>query len=118
MDNEQIKELVEIKQRALSNSHRLEAQEDQIKEIREEMKQLYSLNTELRLLTQTVASMSGKLDEVQHATNKLADEINEVQHEPQKNKAGIADRIFWIIATLLITGVAAFILHAVMPQIF
>lgn len=125
MEEKYIEILTQTVERAKSNTHQIEEMKSDIKEIREEGKALNQLATSVELIAKDmtifkddVSSFKGDVAEIKIAQSEMKDEISDVKNEAMRRKASWFDGIGKFIITTAGTGILAFLLGNLFPNIF
>lgn len=121
------KELQDLKVKASVHEQRISMMEKDVLELKEESKALYEINTNVRLLAESMSSVKNDVADVK-ATVKdvkarntqlgtkfeeeldgVREELNEVRNQPNKSKAEWWDKVVWLIVggglTAVVTGI-------------
>ena len=69
---DQEKMLIETAERSKSNSHRLDAVENEIKDIQDENKAIYKIATSIEVMANQMSNIEQKVDDVKDMANKTA----------------------------------------------
>lgn len=114
MTQEQVKELQEVKSRALSNTHRLDKLECTVEGLREESKAIYELGSSVRIMADSLTGMKDDLKEVKSSQVGLIEKIGcikqdvaDARNQPIKSKSEWFDKILWVI----VGGAVAYLLN-------
>lgn len=114
-DSDIIKELAETKERAKSNSHRLDNVEEDIKEIKTENKVIYSLVESIKTISESVSDIKGDIKEIKKGQGDLSTKISEVESKPAQQIANnvntIKVAVYTCIATLMVSGIIGAVIH-------
>lgn len=118
--------LIETEQRSKSNSHRLDAVEETLKEIQNDQKAIYKIATSVEVIAQRVSTIEEKVDDTnqeirsqtkawQDTEKRLTERINETESKPLKrmdenyNKVKVA--VITAVATAFATGLIAALIN-------
>lgn len=114
MTQEQVKELQEVRSRALSNTHRLDRLECTVEGLREESKAIYELGSSVRIIADSLTGMKDDLKEVKSSQVGLTEKIGcikqdvaDARNQPIKSKSEWFDKILWVI----VGGAVAYLLN-------
>ena len=117
--------LIETEQRCKSNSHRLDAVEEEIRDIKNEQKAIYKIATSVELIAQRVSNIESKVDDTnrkvdaqtkawQETEKKLSEKVSETENKPYKDIAknvnSVKLAVITAIWTLLATGIVSAII--------
>lgn len=123
------KELQDLKVKSSVHEQRISMMEKDVVELKEESKALYEINTNVRLLAESMSSVKNDVADVKITVKDVKDknsqlgtrfeeeldgvreELNEVKNQPNKSKAEWWDKVVWLIVggglTAIVTGVIA-----------
>ena len=122
MDEQKIlQELTVVSERAKSNSHRLDALDVKVDKLSEQNAAIIELGGSVKLLNKELIHMREDTDrnftsikeDVGDLTNTVKQtqkDVNELKNEPDKRKAGVLDKIWWLVISSGITGVLGFVI--------
>ena len=120
-ENSIIKELTEISERSKSNTHRIDELNVKVDKLTEQNTAIIELGTSVKLLNKELIHMREDTDrnftsikeDVGDLTNTVKQtqkDVNELKNEPDKRKAGVLDKIWWLVISSGITGVLGFVI--------
>ena len=107
--------------RSNQNIHekRINNVEKDIEELQKESKAIYEINTNVRLLAESMTTVKQDIAEqkadtkaVKQDITKLKEDINDVREEPTKAKAAWWDKVVWLIAGGCISTLVAFLINS------
>lgn len=109
--------LQEVDSRSRSNEHRIDAHEKEIHELREKQDAIYEIASSVKSIATDMTYMKEDVKEVKTGQDKLNQKVTELENKPaneaKKRMDKIGDKLLW----LLIGGVAAGLLYAILPNI-
>lgn len=111
-------DLTETAQLSKANARRLDKMESAIDTLREENKALYEMSANIKTLADGVVSIKDDVEAIKNDQTEMKTEIQDIKNAPVKSKASILDNMTQTIITIIISGVAAFILGQLCPNIF
>lgn len=119
MDNETIiKVLTETAERAKSNSEKINNLEGDIKTIKEENKIIHEIATSVRLIAQDMTYIKTDIATVKETQSGLTEQVLDLKTNSNKIKAAWVDKAIAAILGALGTGVLAYLLRSILPNIF
>lgn len=107
-----------IDERSKSNSHRLDAVEEDIKDLKEKNTALYEINSNIRTLSEGILTVKNDIQEVRTEQGEMKSDIAELKNVPTQSKAKAFDTAWKFIVTALATGLVSFILGQLVPSVF
>lgn len=110
--------ITQIDERSKSNSHRLDAAEEDIKDLKEKNNALYEINSNIRTLSEGILTVKNDIQEVRTEQGEMKSDIAELKNVPTQSKAKAFDTAWKFIVTAIATGIVSFILGQVAPNIF
>ena len=109
--------LQEVDSRSKSNEHRINAHEKEIHELREKQDAIYELTSSVKSIATDMTYIKEDVKEVKTGQDKLNQKVTELENKPaneaKRRMDKIGDKLLW----LLIGGVAAGLLYAILPNI-
>lgn len=109
--------LQEVDSRSKSNEHRIDAHEKEIHELREKQDAIYEIASSVKSIATDMTYMKEDVKEVKTGQDKLNQKVTELENKPaneaKRRMDKIGDKLLW----LLIGGVAAGLLYAILPNI-
>lgn len=112
--------LIETEQRSKSNTHRLDAMEAEMREIKNDQKAIYKIATSVEVIAQRVSNIEDKVDDTNNKVNAQAEawqeterRLTETQNEPYKRTANNVNSVKVAIVTAVCTFLATGILGAI-----
>ena len=109
--------LQEVDSRSRSNEHRIDAHEKEIHELREKQDAIYEIASSVKSIATDMTYMKEDVKEVKAGQDKLNQKVTEIENKPaneaKRRMDKIGDKLLW----LLIGGVAAGLLYAILPNI-
>lgn len=106
--------LMETEQRSKLNEIQLTEIKDDIKEIKEENKALYTLATSIELMARDMTSVKDSVNEVKKDVSEVKGKMVEIEHAPNKKTADTWDKvkvaIITAVGSMLATGAVAFLI--------
>ena len=120
MTEQEIIILIETEQRSKSNTHRLDAMEAEMREIKNDQKAIYKIATSVEVIAQRVSNIEDKVDDTNNKVNAQAEawqeterRLTETQNEPYKRTANNVNSVKVAIVTAVCTFLATGILGAI-----
>ena len=121
------KEVQDLKVKSSVHEQRISMMEKDVLELKEESKALYEINTNVRLLAESMSSVKNDVADVkitvkdvkarnsqlgtrfEEELDGVREELNEVKNQPNKSKAEWWDKVVWLIVggglTAIVTGI-------------
>jgi hypothetical protein len=110
--------LIETEQRSKSNGHRLDTLEEELRDVKNDQKAIYSIATSVEVIAQRVTNIEGKVDDTnqkvdaqvkawQETERKLSHKVDETASEPFKKTAANVNSIKIAIITAVLTALAS-----------
>lgn len=119
MDNyEMIKELSDTTALAKRNETQIIELHNDVAEIKKENQAIHDIATSVKLIAQDMSYVKDDIAEVKSSQSQIRNELSEVKNVPVKSKASAFDSAWKFIVTAIATGLVAFILGQIAPQIF
>ena len=118
MEEKYLEILTQTAERSKSNTHQIDEIKSDIKEIREESKALNQLATSVELIAKDMTTFKDDVAEIKVAQSEMKEEIVDVKNETIRKKANWFDGIGKFIITTAGTGILAFLLGNLFPNIF
>lgn len=107
----------EIDSRSKSNEHRINTQEQEIKELREKQDAIYDLTSSVKSIATDMAYIKEDVKEVKTGQDKLNDKVTILENRPanetRQRYESIVDKIIWVVVGGILVGV----LSALLPNI-
>lgn len=113
-----LREMTETSERAKSNTHRIEEIEDDIKDLKEKNTALYEMSASIKNLSEGIVDIKSDVKVIKSEQGEMKTEITELKNTPIKAKAGWVDNFGKLLFTAIATGIIAFILGQLFPNIF
>lgn len=110
--------LTQVDERSKSNSHRLDAVEEDIKDLKEKNNALYEINSNIRTLSEGILTVKNDIQEVRTEQGEMKSDIAELKNVPTQSKAKAFDTAWKFIVTAVATGLVSFILGQLVPNVF
>lgn len=110
--------LTQIDERSKSNTHRLDAVEEDIKDLKEKNNALYEINSNIRTLSEGILTVKNDIQEVRTEQGEMKSDIAELKNVPTQSKAKAFDTAWKFIVTAIATGLVSFILGQLVPNVF
>ena len=111
--------LIETEQRSKSNTHRLDAMEAEMREIKNDQKAIYKIATSVEVIAQRVSNIEDKVDDTNDKVNaqtkawqETERRLTEAQNEPNKRIANNVNSLKLAIITAVCTFLATGIVGA------
>ena len=119
MDNyDIIKELSDTTALAKRNESEIAELHNDVAEIKKENQAIHDIATSVKLIAQDMSYVKDDVAEVKSSQSQIRNELSEVKNVPVKSKASAFDSAWKFIVTAIATGLVAFILGQIAPQIF
>nr|DAH71710.1 MAG TPA: autotransporter [Caudoviricetes sp.] len=110
--------LTQVDERSKSNTHRLDAVEEDIKDLKEKNNALYEINSNIRTLSEGILTVKNDIQEVRTEQGEMKSDIAELKNVPTQSKAKAFDTAWKFIVTAVATGLVSFILGQLVPNVF
>ena len=109
MNDNDVRILTEVEQRAKSNSHQIEEIKEDVKEIKAENKAIYSLVESIKTISESVADMKIDIKEIKKSQGDLSIKISEVESKPARELFNNISKLKWSIVisicSFLVSGI-------------
>lgn len=109
--------LQEVDSRSQSNTHRIDAHDKELKEIKDKQDAIYDLTSSVKSIAIDMAYIKDDVKEVKTSQKELTTKVSEIENRPaintKKRVDDIKDKIIW----LLVGGVVVFLLTSILPNI-
>lgn len=110
--------LTQVDERSKSNTHHLDAVEEDIKDLKEKNNALYEINSNIRTLSEGILTVKNDIQEVRTEQGEMKSDIAELKNVPTQSKAKAFDTAWKFIVTAVATGLVSFILGQLVPNVF
>ena len=110
--------LTQVDERSKSNTHRLDAVEEDIKDLKEKNNALYEINSNIRTLSEGILTVKNDIQEVRTEQGEMKSDIAELKNVPTQSKAKAFDTAWKFIVSAVATGLVSFILGQLVPNVF
>lgn len=117
-DENYLTALTQVDERSKSNTHRLDAVEEDIKDLKEKNNALYEMNSNIRTLSEGILTVKNDIQEVRTEQGEMKSDIAELKNVPTQSKAKAFDTAWKFIVTAVATGLVSFILGQLVPNVF
>ena len=118
LEEKYIELITQTAERAKSNTHQIEEIKVDIKDIKEENKALNKMATSIELIAKDMGNVKEDISDMKASQSEMKEEIAEVRTEGIRKKASMFDSAWKTIATMVGTGILAFLLGNLFPNIF
>lgn len=129
MTNDERKTLIETEQRSKTNTHAISELKDSILRVQEEQRAIHDINTNIQLMAQSMTAVKEDIVEVKEEvasikTDVKADisdvkqRVEKAERKPEQEDAKNYNSIKNTFIQLATTGIIAFILGQIAPNIF
>ena len=116
--------LIETEQRSKSNQYRIDALEEDLKDIKNDQKAIYKIATSVEVIAQRVSNIEEKVDDtnqevkmqaktLQDTEKRLTDRINETESKPLKRMDDNYNKVKVAVLSALATALASGLLAAI-----
>lgn len=112
------RDIIEIKERSKSNSHRLDEVENAITDIKRENQAIHDIATSVKLMAQDVGYIKSDISTVKATQKDLGEKVSNLQSQPNKVKAQWVDKAVAGLVGAISVGVLSYLLQVVCPVIF
>lgn len=113
-----LREMTETAERAKSNTHRIEDIESDIKDLKEKNNTLYEMSASIKNLSEGIVDIKSDVKDIKNEQGEMKSEITELKNSPVKAKAGWVDSFGKLLFTAIATGIIAFVLGQLLPNMF
>ena len=107
----------EVDSRCRSNEHRINAQDEEIRNLREKQDTIYDLTSSVKSIAMDMTYIKEDVKEVKTGQEKLNEKFTVLENRPANETKKKIDGLTGKLAWLFIGGIAAGLLSAVLPQI-
>lgn len=107
----------EIDSRCRSNEHRLDAHDNEIKELREKQDAIYDLTSSVKSIATDMTYIKEDVKEVKSGQDKLNEKVTILENRPANETKKRVDGITMNLLWLFIGGLAVSILSMILPNI-
>ena len=107
----------EVDSRCRSNEHRINAQDEEIRNLREKQDTIYDLTSSVKSIAMDMTYIKEDVKEVKTGQEKLNEKGTVLENRPANETKKKIDGLTGKLAWLFIGGIAAGLLSAVLPQI-
>ena len=107
----------EVDSRCRSNEHRINAQDEEIRNLREKQDTIYDLTSSVKSIAMDMTYIKEDVKEVKTGQEKLNEKVTVLENRPANETKKKIDGLTGKLAWLFIGGIAAGLLSAVLPQI-
>ena len=107
----------EVDSRCRSNEHRIDTQEEEIRNLREKQDTIYDLTSSVKSIAMDMAYIKEDVQEVKTGQEKLNEKVTVLENRPanetKRKIEGLTEKLAW----LLVGGIAAGLLSTLLPYI-
>lgn|SRR5574344_119324 len=89
-----------------------------IADLKEETKAINKIANSVEIMAIEMKGMGENITRIDNKVSGLTAKVSDIESTPVKTKAQIVDKVITILGTAVTTGVIAFLLTQVAPQIF
>jgi archaellum component FlaC len=89
-----------------------------IADLKEETKAINKIANSVEIMAIEMKGMGENITRIDNKVSGLTAKVSDIESAPVKTKAQIVDKVITILGTAVTTGVIAFLLTQVAPQIF
>lgn len=109
--------LQEVDSRCKSNEHRLNAHDNELKEIRERQDAIYELTSSVKSIATDMTYIKEDVKEVKSGQDKLNEKVTILENQPaneaKKKNDTIKEKLLWVF----VGGIAVYLLSTILPNI-
>ena len=106
-----VHDIIEIKERSKSNSHRLDEVENAITDIKRENQAIHDIATSVKLMAQDVGYIKSDISTVKATQKDLGEKVSNLQSQPNKVKAQWVDKAVGAIVGAVGMGILGYVLN-------
>lgn len=114
MTTQEARELQEVKSRCESNTHQLNEVKVAINELQQKQDMMYEMNTNIKLIAQSMTTMQRDVNEVHVSQKNLEDKVAVIENRPDRAVGDAWSKIKVAAGTALVTGLVAYVLGLVL----
>lgn len=114
MTVQEAKEFQEVRSRCESNTHQIKEMKSSISEIQNKQNMMHEMNTNIKLIAQSMTSMQQDVIEVRDSQKNLENKVAVIENRPAKETNEIWMKVKVAIITALATGIVAYLLGGVL----
>lgn len=107
----------ETDSRSRSNEHRLDAHDNELRELREKQDAIYDLTSSVKSIATDMAYIKEDVKEVKSGQDKLNEKVTVLENKPANETKKWIDTIAEKLMWLFVGGLAAGLLSALLPGI-
>ncbi len=89
-----------------------------IADLKEETKAINKIANSVEIMAIEMKGMGENITRIDNKVSGLTSKVNDIESAPTRTKAQVVDKVITILGTAVTTGVIAFLLTQVAPQIF
>lgn len=89
-----------------------------IADLKEETKAINKIANSVEIMAIEMKGMGENITRIDNKVSGLTSKVNDIESAPTRTKAQVVDKVITILGTAVTTGVIAFLLAQVAPQIF
>lgn len=102
--------LTQVDERSKSNSHRLDAVEEDIKAIKEENRAIHDIATSVKLIAQDMTYIKSDIAAVKETQADLTEQVSNLKDEPAKTKAAWVDKVIGAVCGAVGMAILSYVL--------
>lgn len=114
MTTQEARELQEVKSRCESNTHQLNEMKVAINELQQKQDMMYEMNTNIKLIAQSMTTMQRDVNEVHASQKNLEDKVAAIENRPDRAVGDAWNKIKIAMCTAVATGVVAYVVGLVL----
>lgn len=112
-----LRDMTEIAERSKSNTHRIDAIENDIKSLQEDNRTLYEMSASIKTLADNVGDIRGDVKEIKTEQTSIKAEVQDMKNAPTKTKAGWFDSIWKTVVSIAGGALVGWLISVLFPQI-
>lgn len=89
-----------------------------IADLKEETKAINKIANSVEIMAIEMKGMGENITRIDNKVSGLTSKVNDIESAPTRTKAQVVDKVITILGTAVTTGIIAFLLTQVAPQIF
>lgn len=89
-----------------------------IADLKDETKAINKIANSIEIMAIEMKGMGENITRIDNKVSGLTSKVNDIESAPTRTKAQVVDKVITILGTAVTTGVIAFLLTQVAPQIF
>lgn len=111
-----LREMTEITERAKSNTHRLDVAENDIKELKERNSALFEMSASIRNLSEGIVDIKSDVKDIKSEQGEMKTEISDLKNAPMRSKSKAFDTAWKFVVSAIGGAFVGWLITTLIPQ--